>query len=256
MRWPLSGDGGSRGAGAELTLRICAFLRAQSVVRAELRDWDLWGPLFICMSLAVALSAEAHDEASLVFSVIFVIMWVGAAVVTVNGQLLGGRLSFFQSVCLLGYCVFPILLAAGACIGLNTFLPAGLAVILRFVAVVVALLWALLGAPQDPPRVSFSLSVCTRAALSVLTTSPSPLSPRLFIMAVASTASSSFMTDAKFPEGRKLLALYPVFLFYLSLAWMVLIGFQQSPPAAAAAAPAAAPAATTTAPSLAGVDGT
>jgi hypothetical protein len=35
------------------------------------------------------------------------------------------------------------------------------------------------------------------------------------------------MTDAKFPEGRKLLALYPVLLFYLSLAWMVLIGFQQ-----------------------------
>jgi protein YIPF6 len=114
-------------------------------VRAELRDWDLWGPLFICMSLAVLLSLKAHDEASLVFSVIFVIMWVGAAVVTVNGQLLGGRLSFFQSVCLLGYCVFPILLAAGACLCLNAFLPTGLAVILRFTAVVVALLWALLG---------------------------------------------------------------------------------------------------------------
>lgn len=40
-------------------------------------------------------------------------------------------------------------------------------------------------------------------------------------------ASSSFMTDARFPEGRKLLALYPVLLFYLSLAWIVLIGFQQ-----------------------------
>lgn len=36
------------------------------------------------------------------------------------------------------------------------------------------------------------------------------------------------MTDAKFPEGRKLLALYPVFLFYLSLSWIVLIGFQQN----------------------------
>lgn len=64
----------------------------QSEMRAELRDWDLWGPLFICMSLAVMLSLKAHDEASMVFSVIFVIVWVGAAVVTVNGQLLGGRL--------------------------------------------------------------------------------------------------------------------------------------------------------------------
>jgi hypothetical protein len=48
------------------------------------------------------------------------------------------------------------------------------------------------------------------------------------------------MTDAKMPEGRKLLALYPVLLFYLSLAWMVLIGYQQG---AAALAPALPPAA-------------
>lgn len=114
-------------------------------MRAELRDWDLWGPLFICMSLAVMLSLEANDEASLVFSVIFVIMWVGAAVVTVNGQLLGGRLSFFQSVCLLGYCVFPILVSAGICLAFNSFLPSQLAVILRFAAVVIALLWAIMG---------------------------------------------------------------------------------------------------------------
>lgn len=117
----------------------------QSTVRAELRDWDLWGPLFICMSLAVMLSIEAHDDASLVFSVIFVIMWVGAAVVTINGQLLGGRLSFFQSVCLLGYCVFPILVSAAVCLAFNALLPSGLAVVLRFVAVVVALLWSILG---------------------------------------------------------------------------------------------------------------
>lgn len=44
------------------------------------------------MSLAVMLSITAHDEASVVFSVIFVIVWVGAAVITVNGQLLGGKL--------------------------------------------------------------------------------------------------------------------------------------------------------------------
>lgn len=61
-------------------------------MRAELRDWDLWGPFFLCMCLAVILSFNAHDEASVVFSVIFVIVWVGAAVITVNGQLLGGRL--------------------------------------------------------------------------------------------------------------------------------------------------------------------
>lgn len=97
------------------------------------------------MSLAVMLSLKAHEEASLVFSVIFVIMWVGASVVTINGQLLGGKLSFFQSVCLLGYCVFPILLSACVCLAFNSFLAKKLAVILRFVVVVVALVWSIAG---------------------------------------------------------------------------------------------------------------
>lgn len=68
------------------------FKKFQSEMRAELRDWDLWGPFFICMSLAVMLSMKAHDDASIVFSVIFIIIWVGAAIITVNGQLLGGKL--------------------------------------------------------------------------------------------------------------------------------------------------------------------
>jgi protein YIPF6 len=72
-------------------------------------------------------------------------MWVGAGVVTVNGQLLGGRLSFFQSVCLLGYCVFPILISAAACFAYNEFVTPKLAVILRFVTVVIALLWSIIG---------------------------------------------------------------------------------------------------------------
>lgn len=157
---------------------------SSSEMRAELRDWDLWGPFFICMSLAVMLSLKAHDEASVVFSVIFIIVWVGAAVITVNGQLLGGRLSFFQSVCLLGYCIFPVLIGAVACWIINSFVRNDFAVVFRFVSVLVALLWSI-------------------------------------------WASSSFLTDAKFPEGRKVLALYPVLLFYFSLAWIVLIGFQQ-----------------------------
>lgn len=39
-------------------------------------------------------------------------MWGGAFVVTINTKLLGGHISFFQCVCVLGYCVFPIVLAA------------------------------------------------------------------------------------------------------------------------------------------------
>jgi uncharacterized membrane protein YhdT len=51
----------------------------------------------------------------MVFAAVFVIVWFGAAAVTVNAQLLGGTISFFQSVCILGYCVFPLTLSAMGC---------------------------------------------------------------------------------------------------------------------------------------------
>jgi len=52
----------------------------------------------------------------MVFAAVFVIVWFGAAAVTVNAQLLGGTISFFQSVCILGYCVFPLTLSALGCL--------------------------------------------------------------------------------------------------------------------------------------------
>jgi hypothetical protein len=41
------------------------------------------------------------------------------------------------------------------------------------------------------------------------------------------SAVTAFFADVKLPEGRKLLAVYPVFLFYSGIAWMVLVGFQE-----------------------------
>ena len=83
----------------------------------KLREWDLWGPLLVCLLLSMVLSVTAPgDSASLVFAAVFVIVWCGAAIVTLNAQLLGGTISFFQSVCILGYCVFPLLLSAVACL--------------------------------------------------------------------------------------------------------------------------------------------
>ena len=79
----------------------------------ELRDWDLWGPLVLCLCMSILLSIKAPvGQTTLVFAAVFVIVWVGAAVVTVNAQLLGGNLSFFQSVCVLGYCIFPLTISA------------------------------------------------------------------------------------------------------------------------------------------------
>jgi len=80
------------------------------------RNWDLWGPLVLCLLLSIILSMNApDDQKALVFAAVFVIVWLGSAIVTVNALLLGGNLSFFHSVCVLGYCVFPIDVAAILC---------------------------------------------------------------------------------------------------------------------------------------------
>ena len=47
------------------------------------------------------------------------VVWAGAAIVTLNAQLLGGRISFFQSVCVLGYSIFPLDCGAFACLLLH-----------------------------------------------------------------------------------------------------------------------------------------
>ena len=117
------------------------------------------------------------DQKSTVFAASFVILWVGAAVVTLNALLVGGTLylpssfpfhpphpllslflslslrahrtlprlllilsssGFFQSVCILGYCVFPLMIAAFVCLIWNN-------VIFRVLLVLGAIAWALVG---------------------------------------------------------------------------------------------------------------
>jgi len=81
--------------------------------REVLRDWDLWGPLLLCLGLSIILSIDAPKSQSLgVFSSVIAICSVGALAVTVQAKLLGGRVSFFQGLCVLGYCIAPLNLAA------------------------------------------------------------------------------------------------------------------------------------------------
>mmetsp|Transcript_45482 Transcript_45482/g.91062 ORF Transcript_45482/g.91062 Transcript_45482/m.91062 type:complete len:295 (+) Transcript_45482:52-936(+) len=98
----------------------------------ELRNWDLWGPLFLCLILAILLSIDESDHTStqeaqsrpaVVFSSLLLIVWCGAIVVTVNAKLLGGNVSFFQNICLLGYCVAPMIAATAVCMVVRISLP-------------------------------------------------------------------------------------------------------------------------------------
>ncbi|KII85054.1 hypothetical protein PLICRDRAFT_166551 [Plicaturopsis crispa FD-325 SS-3] len=81
--------------------------------REVLKDWDLWGPLILCLLLGIMLSINAPPSQSLgVFTSVVVIISLGSLVVTVQAKLLGGRVSFFQGLCVLGYCVAPLNIAA------------------------------------------------------------------------------------------------------------------------------------------------
>ncbi|KAF2152097.1 Yip1-domain-containing protein [Myriangium duriaei CBS 260.36] len=111
------GEGGVRGFGQGLMGVVGRWPDADVVLQGGmsegLRDWDLWGPLLFCLLLSFLLSRGAQDEQKgVVFSGVFAIVWIGEAVVTFQIKLLGGNISFFQSVCIIGYTLFPLVIAA------------------------------------------------------------------------------------------------------------------------------------------------
>ena len=152
---------------------VLAPQRSSEARLKELRNWDLWGPLLLCMFLSIFLSLGAPDgQSSLVFGAVFCIVWVGAFFVALNAQLLGGNISFFQSVCVMGYCLFPLNIASVLCWAWGN-------VVWKTAVVVISLAWA------------------TRASVVFM---------------------ASMVT-----EKRKVLAAYPVVLFYLLISWMIFV---------------------------------
>lgn len=55
---------------------------------------DLWGPLVLCTFLATILQGNADSayDGGPEFAQVFVIVWIGAAIVTLNSKLLGGNM--------------------------------------------------------------------------------------------------------------------------------------------------------------------
>lgn len=136
-----------------------------------LRDWDLWGPFFFIVFLGLALSWSASVKKSEVFAVAFALLAAGAVILTLNVLLLGGHIIFFQSLSLLGYCLFPLDVGAVICMLKDN-------VILKIIVVCVTLAWS-------------------------------------------SWAAYPFMSSAVNPR-RKALALYPVFLMYVSVGFLII----------------------------------
>lgn len=109
---------------------------------------------------------------------VFVIIWFGSIIITLNSKLLGGNISFFQSLCVLGYCILPLTAAMVVC---------------RVVLI------------GGSGTVSFAVR------LVVVTAS----------FGWSTFASTAFLADSQ-PPNRKALVVYPVFLFYFVIGWIIL----------------------------------
>ncbi|PFH31500.1 Yip1 domain-containing protein [Besnoitia besnoiti] len=162
--------------------------------QAGLRQWDLLGPLFLCLFLSVILYVQAswaplpgtsesapssstqlalrRERQRVAFSLVYVFVSLGASIVTVNAKLLGSKLSFFQSVCVLGYCLFPLDIAAL----LNIFVSRSFT-FLKLLIAFTALRWS-------------------------------------------AGASVAFMAEM-LPEEKRALGVFPVWLFYAGMAWII-----------------------------------
>merc|ERR1712211_221773 len=120
--------------------------------KSLLKEWDLWGPLILCTLMATILQGHSTEDSvsdgGPEFAEVFVIVWVGAMIVTLNTKLLGGSISFFQSVCVLGYCLLPLVLSLILCrvvllANQNTAL-----VIVRLIIVLAGFVWSTFASMQ------------------------------------------------------------------------------------------------------------
>lgn len=79
---------------------------------AEIRDWDLYGPLVITLTLTFLIGLKQNfRETEKTFSVIFFIVIIGSLLVSFNAKLTGVKFSIFFYACVIGYSLSPFIVA-------------------------------------------------------------------------------------------------------------------------------------------------
>lgn len=103
----------------------------------HLRDWDIFGPMVISLLYAIIMSERTNDISSFL-SGIYIILIFGSLIVTFNARLLGqeGSVLFFVSI--LGYCLFPFVIASFISISFGYFSP-----IFNFISSIIAFAWSI-----------------------------------------------------------------------------------------------------------------
>jgi len=121
--------------------------KKSSASRHLLQDYDLWGPLVVCCTLGLLLSDKNSEG---IFSMVFIIVGLGSLTITGNTKLLGGNLSILQSICVMGYCMGPLVvsLIANKFILASIFGAGGVLFFLKLVSSGVAMAWCCFAALQ------------------------------------------------------------------------------------------------------------
>ncbi|KFD69173.1 hypothetical protein M514_02951 [Trichuris suis] len=120
-------------------LRCVVFPQANQKL---LRNWDLWGPLFICIFVALMLHSSNSSGAQPKFTEAFFIVWVGSFVVTLNIKLLGGTISIFQTLCILGYCLLPLAIDVLICKLVSVSEGGVVSLLVRLLTTICTVAWA------------------------------------------------------------------------------------------------------------------
>jgi len=165
-----------------------------------LKDWDLWGPLILCTFMALTLHHNEEQSKSgmtLVgphFAEIFVLIWFGNCLVSINYKLLnsssrrrdksspiGSSPSTFQLLCVFGYCLAP---------------PSLGIILLKLVSVFLNLQIKYLFIEKFLVGILFGFVWPTFSSVRIL---------------------------SKYQEkDKRLLAIYPIGLFYFVLSWAII----------------------------------
>jgi hypothetical protein len=73
-------------------LKYVLIPRFNASLGQELQKWDLWGPLLFCLllSITIALGGDyTFETTGNVFILIFVVIWIGGLIISLNSQFLG-----------------------------------------------------------------------------------------------------------------------------------------------------------------------
>ena len=95
---------------------------------------SFWSFIFYNIFKLYLNVSKDTEQMSRTFIIVFCLMWLGGSIVTINTILLGSHITLFQSLSILGYCIFPILLASMINYFFKSHFKFGIKVAIAFIA--------------------------------------------------------------------------------------------------------------------------